>query len=232
MRGSRRSSARQAIVLVVLAAAGLAACPSPTVRSDVASPGGPDTTSPTPAPTWGPAFLARTTDSARYALLRDSLRAYARTLTYDGADGSGDEQRVMVGSWPNARFGPRLRIEPARGIHKLSDADYLTGRVVGRIVAVSRDSTYAKLGIAVPAADTLLYWFVFRVGGQWRSVVLSERNTGRVMPTDTTVHPPGRWRQEIARFVWEETDDGLWSSCTSMRCCRITQEQYALAQPL
>ena len=223
---------RWTLVLIATAAVAAACKPGPQPPSDGTGRTVGPTDTPTAAPTWGANFAARTTDSARYALLRDSLRQYARTLAYDGVDGSGDEQRVMIGSFPGGHYGPRLRIEPARGTHRLTDADFNVGRVIARIVAVSRDSAYPKFGITQPASDTLLYWYVFRVGGAWRGVIMSERGTGIAVPVDTTVHGPGKWKQEIARFVWEETDDGLWSDCTSMRCCRITSPQFAQSVPL
>jgi hypothetical protein len=158
---------------------------------------------------------------------RSTVLAYARSLVYDTQPGAGDEQRLMVGTtcppWTpggNCVYGPRARIEPQRGAHAISDSnDLAAGRIVARILVT--DSAYAKLNLR--AGDTT-YWWVYNDGGYWRSTFVSS-DTGVALTHDSLYFhvprdPSYKWRQAIARFYWEESDEGLWVTCTGSRCCK------------
>lgn len=163
-----------------------------------------------------------------------AVAAYARGLSYDTLRGARDRQRLMVGKrcppWApggDCRYGALARIEPQRDAYRIPDTvDLAAGRIVARLIA--EDSAYAKLNLR--AGDTT-YWWVDRPHGRWRSVLVSsDPKRSPVIDSAAVWHPTTsdgakreayRWRQSIARFLWRETDEGLWVTCTMWGCCGI-----------
>ena len=155
--------------------------------------------------------------------------AYARTLPYETVPGSGDRQRLMLGTRcaPGApesdcRYGPLVTIQPQRDAHRIPDTlDLARGRVVARLMTA--DADYPKLNVW---PNDTTYWWVDRVGGRWRAVLLSS-DPKRAAKVDTNAvwHPAegqtqGVWRQSIARFAWRDTDEALWVTCLAWGCCQ------------
>ena len=158
--------------------------------------------------------------------------AYARGLPYDTLRGSGDRQRLMLGTrcapWgrgSDCRYGPLVTIQPERDSHRIPDTlDLARGRIVARLMTA--DSGYAKLNVW---PNDTTYWWMDRAGGKWRAVLLSS-SPDRPAKIDTAVwHPSERggppvWRQAIARFEWRDDDETLWVTCLVWGCCRIDDE--------
>lgn len=184
----------------------------------------------------GEAEAAPPPDSVRAAAAGgdfSAVAAYARALSYDTLRGARDRQRLMVGRrcppWSpggDCRYGALVRIEPQRDAYRIPDTvDLAAGRIVARLI--SEDSSYAKLNLR--AGDTT-YWWVDRPHGRWRTVLVSsDPKQSPVVDTAAAWHPitPGaarregpRWRQSIARFLWRETDEALWATCTMWGCCQ------------
>jgi hypothetical protein len=157
------------------------------------------------------------------------FRAYAESLPYDSVHGAGDDQRLLLrvevrGKDTTRFYGPRARIEPVRGEFRADSAGFAQGRVIARIWS---SGPYPKLNLQ--AGWT--YWWVDGVGGKWRSVMISgsldTRDTSRLEfhnyrdPSDSEYQKSrSPWRQDIARFVWTESDEQLWRNCTDSGCCR------------
>jgi hypothetical protein len=165
------------------------------------------------------------------SVARDAILAYARSLRFDTTGGAGDEQRLMLGTtcppWAvggNCTYGPLARIAPESGSHLIPDSGALAnGRIIARIVTV--DSQYPKLGLR--GGDTTYWWVDAKGPYGWRSVLVPSN------PSDSLVHrdslwfhkaDPNRsykWKQAIARFLWTDSDEQLWSTCTNGYCCKI-----------
>jgi hypothetical protein len=157
---------------------------------------------------------------------RDTVLAYARSLGYDTATGAGDMQRLMVGTvcppWAgggNCTYGPLARIEPESGSYAISDTVALgSGRIIARIVTF--DSAYAKLSLS---ANDTTYWWIEKAGATWRSIFISSDTLIPLATADTTqYYAPAthQWHQSLARFIWSDSDEQLWSTCTEKGCCR------------
>lgn len=164
---------------------------------------------------------------------RTAFQAYARALVYDTNLGSGDQQRLMLGTtcppWAgggNCTYGPLARIEPQEGSYRIPDSAALAGgRVIARVITV--DSQYAKLGLR--AGDTT-YWWVDKHGPYgWRSVLvpsdtlvaMTHRDSLELHPASPVGDRSYTWRQAIAKFYWSDSDETLWSTCTNGYCCRM-----------
>ncbi len=163
------------------------------------------------------------------------VAAYARTLPYDTLHGSGDRQRLMVGTrcapWgqgSDCRYGPLVTIQPEHDAYHIPDTiDLARGRVVARLMTA--DSAYRKLNVW---PNDTTYWWMDRggPGGKWRAVLLSS-NPERPTVIDSSVvwHPSERgnppvWYQAIARFEWSDKDETLWVTCLVWGCCRLDDE--------
>lgn len=179
--------------------------------------------------------LAPPPEAVREAAMKGDfalVAAYARTLPYDTLHGSGDRQRLMLGTrcapWSkdsNCRYGPLVTIEPERDSYRIPDTlDLARGRIVARLITA--DSAYAKLNVW---PNDTTYWWVDRPQGarQWRAVLLSSRpDRPAVIDTNAVWHPSvpggrGVWRQAIARFEWSDNDEELWVTCLILGCCRL-----------
>jgi hypothetical protein len=159
--------------------------------------------------------------------------AYARTLPYDTLRGSGDRQRLMLGTrcspWEkgsDCRYGPLVTIQPEHDAHRIPDTlDLARGRVVARVTTA--DSAYAKLNVW---PNDTTYWWMDRVGRKWRAVLLSSNpEHPAVIDTNAVWHPserggPAVWRQAIARFAWSDRDESLWATCLAWGCCSLGDE--------
>ena len=159
----------------------------------------------------------------------DAFRDYAKGLPYDSVSGAGDEQRLLLrievrGKDTTRFYGPFARIEPVLGEFQVDSASLADGRVIARIWS---SGPYPKLNLQ--AGWT--YWWVDGVGGKWRSVLISaspgRRDTSRLEfhdyrdPRDSEYQKSrSPWRQDVARFVWTESDELLWRNCTESGCCR------------
>lgn len=172
-----------------------------------------------------PAFVAQVGIVVPEEVPRAEFIAYARGLTYDTADGTGDEQRLAVPDTivrpPDTLFyrhGPLVRIEPAVGTHRLSLDSLAAGRVIARLVNRSDDEGHPEL--ALGAADTTYWWVDSVQTGRWRSVLVST-DTSILLVTDTltfTEHDEP-WPLSFARFRWANSPEGLWMTCPNGRCC-------------
>lgn len=162
---------------------------------------------------------------------RDSILAYARSLVFDTNYGAGDSQRLMLGTtcppWAmggNCTYGPLASIQPQVGSYRIPDSATLAaGRIIARIVTV--DSQYAKLGLR--GGDTTYWWVDTKGPMGWRSVLVPSNPADSLVQRDTMefheADPNGsyKWQQAIARFLWSDSDDGLWSTCTNGYCCKL-----------
>jgi hypothetical protein len=181
-------------------------------------------------------------DSVRAAVAKGDfvpVAEYARTLPYDTLRGSGDRQRLMVGTRcdpgskeSNCRYGALATIEPWRDAHRIPDTlDLARGRVVARLMTA--DSAYPKLNLW--PGDTT-YWWVDRggEGGDWRAVLVSSnprrppviRDHADWHQSERGSPPPHVWRQSIARFAWSDRDEGLWITCLAWGCCQLDADMF------
>jgi hypothetical protein len=170
-----------------------------------------------PEPTPAPPF------SGQGTLDQAQVLAYARTLHYDTEHGAGETRRLMVGCPPGqCRYGPLVRIDPEEGAVSLSRDQLAQGRVLVRMISLDT-MPYPKLGLG--ARPDTAYWFVRDSAGLRSWYVSSDRKRTIVGP-DTfklTEYPHGKpWRRTIARFVFRETDEGLWIPCIVYYCCQTT----------
>jgi hypothetical protein len=82
--------------------------------------------------------------------------------------------------------------------------------------------TYPKLGL-VPGDTT--YWWVKRIAAtKALSQYLRFSEDGvAATPVDTIdieLHPPGTFKQSLARFIWDDADEKTQGSCGTAGCCR------------
>jgi hypothetical protein len=167
-----------------------------------------------------PPFSGQPIDQAPRAAVLD----YARAQRY--VQVSGDSQRLMVGAFPDARYGPRAHIDPVSGGFKQGDSASLgRGRVLARVINVDTIS-YPKLNLG--PQDTV-YWYVDGSGGRLRSILISTRPDSRplIKGLRRERHPENgkdfKWRQAEARFMWSDTDEQLWVACDVWDCCRTDE---------
>lgn len=165
------------------------------------------------------------------AQLRDCLAG----LSFDPVTAVGDEQRLMVrGSGPGAacrggdtkqtcRHGPLAKIEPVVGAHERDTTELNGGRIIAMLFLRENETeTYPKLGL-VPGDTT--YWWVKRIAAtKALSQYLRFSEDGvAATPVDTIdieLHPPGTFKQSLARFIWDDADEKTQGSCGTAGCCR------------
>lgn len=170
----------------------------------------------TPGPTAG--FEAA--DTSRSS--EERLRTYVRLLSFDTNYASGDEQRLMIGSYPNARYGPLVTIQPEIGNYRLSTDDLRHGRIIARFINHS-DEPYPKLGLA---PHSVTYWWA-QVGSDSasnRSVMISTDSAGRIVSrTQTALYydrpHETKYVSALARWFWIDSDEQGWSGCGT-HCCK------------
>src|SRR6266545_6606279 len=153
---------------------------------------------------------------------RADVLGIARDQDYDTSHGVGDFRRLMVGSCPACRYGPHVKLHPARGAWRYDSTTLAEGRFLARLINMDADS-YPKFNLG--PRDTV-YWWVDRRGpdSTWRSVYVSS-DLRMAFKTDSLFHhepraTASRWGRTLARFVWRDTDEALWVACDMTGCCR------------
>lgn len=151
----------------------------------------------------------------------EALGSYVRLLSFDTTYAGGDEQRLMLGHYPDAHYGPLVRIEPESGAYLLTRKDLSQGRIIARMINRS-DEPYPKLGLA-PRSVT--YWWAQLPLGQdsGRSVFISTNAEGKivsraVLPLVYEDHPGRRYAARASRWIWSDTDELGWTPCGG--CCK------------
>jgi len=232
MRVPSPSQLRVASVVSVFGLAVAVACTLPsTFQVKRFAPSTPDDTLPTPAPTWANVYAGLTTDRQRDSMLASAVVPYGQSLSYDAADGAGDEQRLWVGPIDTGHLGPPARIEPQRGTYLLDSTSLAGGRVIARIINLSADSGYTPLNML---ANDTLYWWVERRSGQWISAFVRTKSGPSGILVDSlrrTFHTDGQWRQALARWV-SHSAEGAWGDCSHSGCCEALSLRIAAAQQL
>jgi hypothetical protein len=170
---------------------------------------------PTPEPTAGFERVdsQRPTDAA--------LESYIRRLRFDSAYSDADEQRLMVGKYPDSHYGPLVRIEAESGAFLLSRDDLARGRIIARMINRS-DDPYPKLGLA---PHSVTYWWVQLPQGSesGRSVYISTDN-GKIVNRSIAklvyeTHTSRQYKGPSARWIWDPGDEQGWIACGG-GCCR------------
>ena len=197
------SAARsRSVVVAVTVLAGVAAC---------------NRGRPTPAPAAGfeQVDSLRPSDSA--------LGTYIRGLRFDSTYGDADEQRLMVGKYPDSRYGPLVRIEAESGAFLLSRDDLARGRIIARMINRS-DDPYPKLGLA---PHSVTYWWVElpQATLSGRSVFISTDSASGKIVSRTVAkliyeeHRDRRYIAPSARWIWDPADEQGWIAC-GRGCCK------------
>jgi len=157
-------------------------------------------------------------DSVTRVLARLRPPSVREDTMFDTLPGVGDEQRLMVGSWPRATYGPLAKIQPHRAASYLTDADRDSGAVIARIINLDTVS-YAKFNMH--PRDTV-YWWVGRRHGEMVSIFFSSYPGARpwVSNLEIDYHPSRPYYQPIARWIWNDRDELAWGTCDGGRCCR------------
>lgn len=164
--------------------------------------------------------------AARQPVLVRVSSGSAGVLTLQGRQSQyylagGDEQRLLVGTYPTGRHGPLAAIHPVTNSYAHEAVEDPNGRLVARIINYDSLQGYAKLNLA--PSDTV-YWYVYPDTGDGlthRSVLVSSR-TQTVLLLPLSLHgEPVRARQAMARFLWRDDDETTWVVCTWTQCCRI-----------
>jgi hypothetical protein len=155
-------------------------------------------------------------------------------LTFDTVAAVGDEQRLMVrGSGTGAacrggdttqtcRHGPLAKIEPVVGAHQRDTTELNGGRIIARLFLRGAETeSYPKLGLT--AGDTV-YWWVKRISPTKAisHYMKFSQDSVAATPVDTIdieVHPPGTFKQALARFIWDDADEKTQGPC-GVGCCR------------
>jgi hypothetical protein len=172
-------------------------------------------------PTPGPSAGFERVDSLRPT--DAALGTYIARLRFDSSYGDADEQRLMVGKYPDARYGPLVRIEAESGAFLLSRDDLARGRIIARLINRS-DDPYAKLGLA---PHSVTYWWVELPAGSLsgRSVFISadsasgrivSRTVGRLVYEE---HKARQYHGPSARWIWDPADEQGWIACGG-GCCK------------
>ena len=212
-RAERRTSRIGLVVSIVAVLSVVGACASPPRPGE----GPPDVSVSIDDPATP---LPLGTDTIRISAdQHGALVARGVSQQYRASYGSGDHQRLMVGRYPgSSRHGPLVAIQPNDSSIHVDRARLAAGFVVARFV--NRETrSYPKLGIL---GNDTTYWFVDSLpSGTWRSRYVSSRFTG-VIVEDTTlvIHPSDTTHaRSLARWVWMDSDETGWVTCTSAGCC-------------
>ena len=212
---AERGATKQTLVLaflVLLAGVAIGQLGGKVELSEPALESGPTT----------PAFVGQIENASRAQIL-----SYARGLSYDESDGAGDIQRLtvvdLVAVPPAPTPGPLCRIDPMQGAADLERDELAAGQIVARII--NRDPTsYPQL--ALGPRDTTYWWVDSTTTGRWRSLLVSSQDTMLITPRNLSLvsafqDTEGRWGQALARWRWQEQDEGLWVTCTATSACLV-----------
>ncbi|MGH7672079.1 MAG: hypothetical protein ACREMC_04210 [Gemmatimonadales bacterium] len=147
---------------------------------------------------------------------------YVQSLDFNTRPGAGDDQLLHVGTCPGPTcgHGPRARIQPEKGAHRLTRAELAAGRVIARLVNEDR-MDYPKFGLR---AHSTVHWWVDSTGAGWRSVFFSTAPGAAPLVSDVVVetYHAYRWYEAIARWLWDPADELAWGTCEISGCCSST----------
>lgn len=155
----------------------------------------------------------------------DSLREYAKKLTYLAGHPFGEERRLTI-KRPDGTFalGPFARAHPFECAHRFSSNALDSGRVVARIILPATEA-YEKLGLP-PGVSFVYIDSVNAAAGTARALIIplnplfpAERRSVKVESQSTPRSFPE------ARWIFDPEDDHLWVSCYSLGCCRVTHDE-------
>lgn len=176
------------------------------------------------------------------ATSRAVLLAYARSLDFVTVDGAADT-RPLSPLCAGCLSGPVLTVQPERGAYLLSRASLAEGRILARLIDQDRSPAPA---FGLEPGDTSCWW-VDKVGGSWRSVLISTREATPLVMAGMVFkeHSDMQWRQALARIIpltdsemgpgaalasgpdsaqsrqHVTTKDKIWTACDSLGCCNV-----------
>lgn len=205
------------VALVVLPGTGCNPKRSPTVAPDK------------PSIAAGPIHLPAGCPADSAPADTTQLNACLSSLEFDTTETVGDEQRLMVygtGAGPKCigdtthtcRYGPLAKVEPVKGSQDIPDSALERGRIIARVfLRPGETESYPKFGL-VPGHTT--YWWVNTTKDSsyfLRDTLGSVTKVGRPLTRNT--HPDSTFKQGLARWVWDPTDERLNGTCGSS-CCK------------
>lgn len=165
---------------------------------------------PTPAPPFaGPVERASPSE----------LQAYFDTLVFGTEYFVSDQQRLMVGRYPDARYGALVTIQPEIGAHLVQDFEQ--GRVIARLI---NHDTFAYERYRLPP-KSITYWWV-QYGGRPREVrgffISTDSASGKIinrtpMAFDVEYHEH-EYTEAVARWIWTDRGERCQAPCTR-GCC-------------
>jgi hypothetical protein len=157
------------------------------------------------------------------------VNACLKVLEFDTVEALGDKQPLLIGgTCPTCKYGPMATIQPEMHSHSYTYEQIEHGRIIALMFLDPAEKTsYPKLGL-VPKGKT--YWWVQRtsmdtartVAG--RSVFLTVVGDSLTPHEDRKNNPlrytyhPGRFKQAVARWIWDPDDDRPQGNCGS-GCC-------------
>lgn len=216
---------RAAAVLGLLA---VASCQQPPRGVESASVQVQDTTKYSPDSLGGPSLPpgCKADEPPKTAA---QVNACLKVLAFDTVEALGDKQPLMIHPpCPGCRYGPMATIQPEIHSHSYTDEQMAHGRIIALLfLDPAEKDSYPKLGL-VPKGKT--YWWVQRTSADTartasgRSVYVTMVGD-RVTPTEDRVnnplryaYHPGRFKQAVARWIWDPNDEKTQGNCGS-GCC-------------
>jgi hypothetical protein len=149
----------------------------------------------------------------------DTLLALSRAATFVPV--LGDSQRLMLGSYPTGRYGPRVQISPELRSYAHDTADLATGVLLARLVNFDT-IPYPKMNLG--PLDTVYLW-TDEPGGLFqpaRAFYVNARDGSRLeRGIRTHPGPPMRGTMPAARFLWDDADEKTCVYCAWVEWCTI-----------
>ena len=149
----------------------------------------------------------------------DTLLAVSRAMTF--VPTLGDSQRLMLGSYPTGRYGPRVQIAPAIRAYAHERNDLASGVLLARLVNFDT-IPYPKLNLG--PLDTVYVWtaVVNGIPSPVNALFVNSRD-GTRLEVGLRFHPgPGfRATQPAARFAWRDDDEKVCIWCVWVEWCLI-----------
>lgn len=149
----------------------------------------------------------------------DTLLAIGRAATF--VPELGDSQRLMIGSYPTGRHGPRVQLAPEQSSYAHEREDLRQPYLLARLINADA-IPYPKMNLE--AFDTVYIWTdrlstVLPEG----TVVLVSTRSGLRVERRLTFHPgpPFRATQPAARFRWDDDDEKTCVFCSWSEWCVI-----------
>jgi hypothetical protein len=155
-------------------------------------------------------------------------------LHFDAVAAVGDEQRLLVhepgagakchgsDTTHSCRHGPLAKIEPVKEDSVRDTTALNQGAIIARLFLRSEPTdSYPKLGLF--QTDTT-YWWIQRKSATTALSMYVRRSGDSVVhtPLDTItieLHPPGTFKQGLARFIWDDNDETTQGRCGT-GCCK------------